>query len=90
MDSISVRPSVLTERRHIRDTYCPQDYQNGDQVPSDQQPRPSVIQKYIQYRDNSNTEIVNSEAPIKHQEEFKLISSKVSSFLFLLCLLGRV
>lgn len=83
MDSITVRSSILTERRHIRDTYCPQEYQNGDQLSADQQPRPSIIQKYIQYRDNSNTEVVNSGTPIRANEtskESRPLSLNVSQY----------
>ncbi|KAM7535598.1 hypothetical protein Aperf_G00000089944 [Anoplocephala perfoliata] len=71
MDSVSIRPSVLTERRPIRDTYCSQRYQDVDQIVTDQQPRPSLVQKVIQYRGTPPTQVVSPETPDRANGTFK-------------------
>lgn len=80
MDSISIRPSILTDRRPIRDTYCSQRYQDVGQIATDQQPQSSLVQKFIQYRGASYPEATTSETSDRISKESSPcpLSSKVS------------
>lgn len=54
INSIRLRPSILSERRPLRDTYCSQRYADGDDAAgtasSNNQDRPSLSQRIIQHQ----------------------------------------